>query len=73
MKMAQLKVTSQTAKLKAKSMNGFSLRWKAEWISIMKSAKVMSQSVPLLKILRPQCLFLKGRVQQRERKRASRR
>jgi hypothetical protein len=41
MKMAQLKVKSQTIKPKAKSMNGFSLRRKAEWISIMKGTKVM--------------------------------
>jgi len=39
MKMAQLKVTSQSTKIKAKSMNGFSVRRKAEWISFMKSRK----------------------------------
>jgi len=41
--MAQLKVTSQAATPKAKSMNGTGLRRKAEWISIMKGTKVMSQ------------------------------
>jgi hypothetical protein len=41
MEMAQLKVKSQAATPKAKSMNGTGLRWKAEWISIMKGTKVM--------------------------------